>query len=138
MSCRRPAPDARPQGEARAELAAHPHAGRRRLADAGTVLITGGSRGIGAAVARQLGGAGRRIFVSYRADAESARAVVGEVTASGGDAIEVQADMAQPDDIERLFSTVDAEPGNGQCGVTGDSPDAGVAAVSPSRPLKPR
>lgn len=79
--------------------------------DAGAVLITGGSRGIGAAVARRLGQSGRSICVSYRADAESARAVVAEVTASGGQAIAVQADMSRPDDIERLFSTVDTELG---------------------------
>jgi NAD(P)-dependent dehydrogenase (short-subunit alcohol dehydrogenase family) len=49
--------------------------------------------------------------ISYHADAESARAIVAEVTASGGEAIAVQADMAQPDDIERLFTTVDKELG---------------------------
>jgi NAD(P)-dependent dehydrogenase (short-subunit alcohol dehydrogenase family) len=79
--------------------------------DSGAVLITGGSRGIGAAVARRLGQPGRAICVSYRADAESARAVVAEVTASGGEAIAVQADMSRPDDIERLFSIVDTKLG---------------------------
>ena len=79
--------------------------------DAGAVLITGGSRGIGAAVARRLGRLGRRICISYRADAESARAVVAEVVASGGEAIAVQADMARPEDTERLFVTVDTELG---------------------------
>jgi NAD(P)-dependent dehydrogenase (short-subunit alcohol dehydrogenase family) len=79
--------------------------------DAGAVLITGGSRGIGAAVARRLGRLGRSICISYRADAESARAVVAEVVASGGDAIAVRADMASPDDTERLFLTVDTELG---------------------------
>jgi NAD(P)-dependent dehydrogenase (short-subunit alcohol dehydrogenase family) len=79
--------------------------------DAGAVLITGGSRGIGAAVARRLGRLGRRICISYHTDAESAKAVVAEVTASGGAAIAVQADMAQPDDTERLFTTVDRELG---------------------------
>jgi NAD(P)-dependent dehydrogenase (short-subunit alcohol dehydrogenase family) len=79
--------------------------------DAGAVLITGGSRGIGAAVARRLGQLGRAVCISYHADAESARAVVAEVAASGGDAIAVQADMAQPDDTERLFRTVDKEFG---------------------------
>jgi NAD(P)-dependent dehydrogenase (short-subunit alcohol dehydrogenase family) len=85
--------------------------GRRHLMDAGAVLITGGSRGIGAAVARRLGRLGRSICISYRADAESARAVVAEVVASGGDAIAVRADMASPDDTERLFLTVDTELG---------------------------
>lgn len=79
--------------------------------DAGAVLITGGSRGIGAAVASRLGQLGRAVCISYRADAKSAGAVVAGVTASGGRAIAVQADMARPDDIERLFGTVDAELG---------------------------
>jgi NAD(P)-dependent dehydrogenase (short-subunit alcohol dehydrogenase family) len=64
--------------------------------DAGAVLITGGSRGIGAAVARRLGRLGRRICISYRVDAESAQAVVAEVVASGGDAIAVQAKHRVP------------------------------------------
>jgi NAD(P)-dependent dehydrogenase (short-subunit alcohol dehydrogenase family) len=79
--------------------------------DAGAVLITGGSRGIGAAVARRLGQLGRRVCISYRVDAESARAVAAEVTAGGGAAIAVQADMVQSDEIERLFKTVDQELG---------------------------
>lgn len=78
---------------------------------AGVVVVTGGSRGIGAAVARRLGGLGHRVCVSYREDAESARAVVSDVDASGGEAIAVQADMSHPADIERLFSTVDKELG---------------------------
>jgi len=78
---------------------------------AGAVLITGGSRGIGAAVARRLGQLGRRVCISYRTDAESARAVVAEVAAGGGDAIAVPADMIRPDDTERLFTTVDKELG---------------------------
>jgi NAD(P)-dependent dehydrogenase (short-subunit alcohol dehydrogenase family) len=79
--------------------------------DAGVVLVTGGSRGIGAAVARRLGQLGRRVCISYHVDAESAGAVVAEVTASGGEAIAVQADMVQPDDIDRLFTTADRELG---------------------------
>lgn len=78
---------------------------------AGAVLITGGSRGIGAAVARRLGPLGHRLCVSYRVDADAAKAVVADVRASGGDAIAVQADMARPEDIEQLFTTVDAELG---------------------------
>lgn len=79
--------------------------------DAGAVLVTGGSRGIGAAVARRLGQLGRRVCISYHVDAESARAVAAEVTAGGGQAMAVQADMVKPDDIERLFRTVDQELG---------------------------
>lgn len=77
----------------------------------GAVVVTGGSRGIGAAVARRLGTLGRRVCVSYREDARSARAVVSDVTASGGEAIAVRADMSRPDDIERLFTIVDKDLG---------------------------
>lgn len=78
---------------------------------AGTVVVTGGSRGIGAAVARRLGGLGHRVCISYREDAEAARAVVSDVNANGGEAIAVQADMSRPDDIERLFTAADKELG---------------------------
>lgn len=78
---------------------------------AGAILITGGSRGIGAAVARHLGRLERRVCVSYLVDRESAAAVVADVAASGGTAIAVQADMARAEDVERLFATVDKELG---------------------------
>lgn len=77
----------------------------------GAVLITGGSRGIGAAVARQLGRLGRRVCISYRVDAESAAAVVADVAASGGEAIAVRADLAREEDVEGLFAAVDKELG---------------------------
>lgn len=78
---------------------------------AGAVVVTGGSRGIGAAVARRLGGLGHRVCVSYREDAEAARAVVSDVNANGGEAIAVQADISRPDDIERLFTATDKQLG---------------------------
>ncbi|MER5969539.1 SDR family oxidoreductase [Streptomyces sp. NPDC002055] len=78
---------------------------------AGTVVVTGGSRGIGAAVARLLGEQGRDVCLSYREDAAAARAAVAGVTAAGARAIAVRADMSSPEDIERLFRTADAELG---------------------------
>jgi 3-oxoacyl-[acyl-carrier protein] reductase len=62
-----------------------------------TALITGGSRGIGAAIARELGAAGASVVVGYHSGAEEANAVAGEV---GGRA--VQADVASPEDARRL------------------------------------
>jgi 3-oxoacyl-[acyl-carrier protein] reductase len=62
-----------------------------------TALVTGGSRGIGAAIARELGRAGAQVVVGYRSGAEEAEAVAGEV---GGRAL--QADVSNPEDAKRL------------------------------------
>lgn len=70
-------------------------------------LVTGGSRGIGAAVARQLGALGWAVAVNYRADEDAANATVAAVEAAGGAAIAVQADTAKADDVEAMFKAVD-------------------------------
>jgi 3-oxoacyl-[acyl-carrier protein] reductase len=62
-----------------------------------TALVTGGSRGIGAAIARELGRAGAQVVVGYRSGGEEADAVAGEV---GGRA--VQADVSNADEAKRL------------------------------------
>jgi 3-oxoacyl-[acyl-carrier protein] reductase len=62
-----------------------------------TALVTGGSRGIGKAIAAELAGAGASVVVGYRSGAEEAEAVASEI---GGRA--VQADVAQPEDAQRL------------------------------------
>jgi 3-oxoacyl-[acyl-carrier protein] reductase len=62
-----------------------------------TALVTGGSRGIGAAIARELGRAGAAVVVGYRSGADLAQSVAGEI---GGRA--VQADISQPQDAIRL------------------------------------
>lgn len=79
--------------------------------DAGTVIVTGGSRGIGAATAHLLARAGRRVCIAYRADAAAAEAVVTDIAAAGGTALAVRADMSSPTDIAALFSTVETELG---------------------------
>lgn len=75
------------------------------------MVVTGGSRGIGAAVARRLGALGHSVCVGYREDSEAAREVVAEVNQGAGAAIAVQGDMSIPDDIERLFGATDEEFG---------------------------
>jgi 3-oxoacyl-[acyl-carrier protein] reductase len=62
-----------------------------------TALVTGGSRGIGKAIAAELAGAGAQVVVGYRSGAEEAEGVASEI---GGRA--VQADVAQPEDAKRL------------------------------------
>ena len=81
------------------------------VSERGVVLITGGSRGIGAATARLAAQQGYAVCVNYRTAREAAESVVGEITAAGGRAIAAQADVAVEDDVVRLFETCDRELG---------------------------
>jgi NAD(P)-dependent dehydrogenase (short-subunit alcohol dehydrogenase family) len=76
-----------------------------------TILITGGSRGIGAAVSRLAAKAGYRVAVNYARNADAANAVVGEIVASGGDAFAVQADVGSEPDVVAMFAAVDSRFG---------------------------
>ena len=71
------------------------------------VIVTGGSRGIGAATARLLGEQKASVVVNYRSREGQADAVVRDIEASGGRAIAVQGDMGNEDDILRLFAETD-------------------------------
>ena len=71
------------------------------------VIVTGGSRGIGAATARMLGREKAAVVVNYRKAKAEADAVVRDIEASGGDAVAVQGDMGNEDDILRLFAEAD-------------------------------
>ena len=77
----------------------------------GIALITGASRGIGAATARLLASRGYAVCVNHRDSAAEADAIVAEIARSGGPAIAVQANMAREADIVALFETVDRELG---------------------------
>jgi 3-oxoacyl-[acyl-carrier protein] reductase len=68
----------------------------------GCAVVTGGSRGIGAAVARRLGGDGWPVAIAYRRDEASARAVVKSIGESGADAIAVCVDLVEPEGPARL------------------------------------
>ena len=65
-------------------------------------VITGASRGIGAATARVLA-QGFRVVVNYRSSAEEADEVVRAVTAAGGEALAIRADVTEPDDVAAMF-----------------------------------
>jgi 3-oxoacyl-[acyl-carrier protein] reductase len=66
-------------------------------------LVTGGSRGIGAAIAKELAGQGAAVVVNYRDSQGLAAAVVEEICAGGGQAVAVQADVSQFDAAQKLI-----------------------------------
>ena len=70
-------------------------------------LVTGGSRGIGAAACRLLARDGWDVAVNYRADAPAAEAVVADVTAAGRCAIAIQGDVGDEADVVRMFETAE-------------------------------
>jgi 3-oxoacyl-[acyl-carrier protein] reductase len=70
-------------------------------------LITGASRGIGAATALVLAQRGLRVVVNYRASSQQADEVVAAITAAGGEARAIQADVTEPNDVDRMVAEVD-------------------------------
>lgn len=75
------------------------------------ILVTGGSRGIGAATAALAAAQGYRVAIAYRENRVAADAVVAAITRSGGDAFAEQADVALERDVERLFAALDTRAG---------------------------
>jgi 3-oxoacyl-[acyl-carrier protein] reductase len=67
-------------------------------------VVTGASKGIGAAIAKQLADEGAAVVVNYASSKEGADRVVSEITSQGGRAVAVQADVAKQADIRRLFA----------------------------------
>jgi NAD(P)-dependent dehydrogenase (short-subunit alcohol dehydrogenase family) len=86
-------------------------------------IVTGGGRGIGAAVVTRLAAAGHDVVVNYRADRDAAEAVAAEAARAGVRALAVPADVADPADVDRLFA---AAAGLGP--VTGLVTSAGLTA----------
>lgn len=81
------------------------------MSDTQTILITGASRGIGAATARLAANRGCAVCINYRANRDTAERVVAEIEAAGGCAIAVPADVSIESDVVRLFETCDARLG---------------------------
>ena len=67
-------------------------------------IVTGASKGIGASIAKHLAAEDARVVVNYASSKEGADRVVADITAAGGKAIAVQANVAKKTEIERLFA----------------------------------
>jgi len=74
-------------------------------------LVTGASRGIGAAVALAIAGDGRPVGVNYRADEEGAQRTVEAIEEAGGTAVTVQADICDADASEQMFKQLEEQFG---------------------------
>ncbi|HSJ02221.1 MAG TPA: glucose 1-dehydrogenase [Verrucomicrobium sp.] len=77
-----------------------------------TAIVTGASKGIGASIAKHLAAEGASVIVNYSSSPEAAEKVVSEITAQGGKATAIQANMGRQEDIVRLF--VEAKAAYGQ------------------------
>jgi NAD(P)-dependent dehydrogenase (short-subunit alcohol dehydrogenase family) len=77
----------------------------------GAVIVTGASRGIGAAIAEKLAEDGYGVVVNYAADADGAESVVSTIRARGGRAVAVRADVATPGDVADMFARAQREMG---------------------------
>ncbi len=74
-------------------------------------LVTGGSRGIGAAIVRDLAQAGAAVAVNYRAQADEANAVVAELRHADANALAIQADVSQAAEVAKMVARVTSELG---------------------------
>jgi NAD(P)-dependent dehydrogenase (short-subunit alcohol dehydrogenase family) len=77
----------------------------------GTLIVTGASRGIGAAIAKLASERGFSIAVNFATGEPEARAIADQIIATGGRACAIQADVAREEDVVRLFETAERELG---------------------------
>ena len=92
-----------------------------------TAVVTGASKGIGAAIAKQLAAEGARVVVNYATSRQGAETIVAQIKESGGEAIAVRGSVADEADIEQLFA--ETKKTFGQLDILVNN--AGVYAFSP-------
>lgn len=98
------------------------------------LIVTGASRGIGAACARAGGRAGYRVVVNYSSSQAAAQAVVADIVHAGGAAIAIRADVSRPDEVQQLFAQTDGHFGQ----VTALINNAGIGgAIQPLEDMSP-
>lgn len=99
----------------------------------GVLLVTGGGRGIGAAVAKAAARDGWTVAVNYRSDAAAAQAVVDAIRAAGGTAEAIRGDASDPGAVEALFEAADRlGPLKGLVNNAGGSADFRIADATPA------
>jgi len=96
-------------------------------------VVTGASKGIGAAIAKALAGEGAAVAVNYASSRKGADQVVAEIEKKGGKAVAIQGDMSKPDDVVRLFAETKQALGKPNVLVN----NAGVFQFDPLEQVKP-
>lgn len=86
--------------------------GKTRMIPSKVVIITGGSRGIGAETAKLFAQQGYSVCINYHSNDATAENIKQEIMQSGGQCITVKADVSKESEVKRLFETVDTELGN--------------------------
>ncbi|MEV7231191.1 SDR family oxidoreductase [Polymorphospora sp. NPDC051019] len=105
------------------------------MPDTPVTVVTGGSRGIGAATVRRLAAAGHDIALCYRDDTAAAETVLADIHTTGRRGIAVRADVTDPDQVTDLFDQTEAKLGT----VTGLVNNAGVTSrIGPLVDLTPQ
>ena len=104
---------------------------------AGVLIVTGGGRGIGAAIAREASRHGYKVCVNYSQSREKAETIAGEIREAGGQAIAYQADVAEEAQVVAMFEEVDRALGpvtamvnNAGIDYTTHTGDVGVDGIS--------